>query len=282
MIRTVLLTPLLILLSGCAGMIAASTGKFAGDLSASILNQSDLQTVREGAPAYLLLLDGLIEGNPENRQMLVSGARLYGAYASVFVKDSQRAQGMTEKAYEYATRALCLDQAGLCAARTRPFAEFDHSLKSVSRRDIPVLYTFTTAWAAWIQTHSGDWSAVADLPKVEASMRRVVELDEAYDHGNPRVFLGVLTTLRPAALGGKPEEGKAHFLRAIELSAGRNLMAKVQYAGGYARLVFDRELHDQLLNEVLAADAREPGLTLINTVAKQRARELLRSANDYF
>jgi hypothetical protein len=113
-------------------------------------------------------------------------------------------------------------------------------------------------------------------------MRRVAELDETWDHGNAQLYLGVLTTLRPPALGGKPEEGQAHFRRAIELSAGRNLMAKVQYAGSYARLVFDRELHDHLLNEVLAADAREPGLTLINTLAKQQAQALLRSANDYF
>ena len=40
--------------------------------------------------------------------------------------------------------------------------------------------------------------------------------------------------------------------RAVEISGGRNLMAKVLFARHYARLVFDQGLHDRLLGEVLA------------------------------
>jgi hypothetical protein len=50
----------------------------------------------------------------------------------------------------------------------------------------------------------------------------------------------------------------------------------------YARLVFDRELHDRLLGEVLAADPKAPGYTLMNTLAQQRANQLLASGKDYF
>ena len=46
--------------------------------------------------------------------------------------------------------------------------------------------------------------------------------------------------------------------------------------------MFDRDLHDKLLNEVLAADPHAPGLTLINVLAQQRARKLLDSGKDYF
>ena len=86
----------------------------------------------------------------------------------------------------------------------------------------------------------------------------------------------------PPGLGGKPEIGRAHFERAIELSNAQNLLAKVFFAESYARLVFDRELHDRLLNEVLASETRVAGLTLMNTVAQQQARELLGSADEYF
>ena len=54
------------------------------------------------------------------------------------------------------------------------------------------------------------------------------------------------------------------------------------YAEKYARLVFDRELHDSLLNEVLAADPDVHGLTLQNTYAQQQAEALLADADDYF
>ena len=59
-------------------------------------------------------------------------------------------------------------------------------------------------------------------------------------------------------------------------------MAKTLEAEFYARLVFDQALHDRLLGEVLAAEPRAPGYTLINTLAQQRARKLLESGKDYF
>jgi hypothetical protein len=56
----------------------------------------------------------------------------------------------------------------------------------------------------------------------------------------------------------------------------------VLFARHYARLVFDRELHDRLLGEVLDAEPRVPGLTLSNVLAREQARELLAGAEDYF
>jgi hypothetical protein len=147
---------------------------------------------------------------------------------------------------------------------------------------VRALYSLGGAWAAWIQAHSEDYAAIADIPKVEALLQRVVQLDASHDRGLPWVYLGVLTSLRPAAVGGKPEAGRAAFERAIAESGGRNLFAKTLFARYYARLVFDQELHDRLLGEVLAADARAPGFTLINTLAQQQARELLATSKDYF
>src|SRR5690606_35804388 len=106
--------------------------------------------------------------------------------------------------------------------------------------------------------------------------------DPALDHGTPLVYLGVLHSLRPAAVGGDPERGRAYFEQAAALSGGRNLMARTMQAEFYARLVFDQELHDRLLREVLAADPRAPGLTLGNTLAQERARGLLASGAQYF
>jgi len=87
---------------------------------------------------------------------------------------------------------------------------------------------------------------------------------------------------KPLALGGRAEEGRKHFEQAIEMSGGRNLMVKVTFARQYARLMFDRKLHDRLLHEVLKADPNLPGYTLINTLAQQEAQELLDSADNYF
>jgi len=269
-------------LTSCSNMIASATNRLANNLSSAILNQDDVETVRAGAPAYLLLIDSFIDGDPSNTTLLTSGARLYGAYAAAFVKDPNRAKRLTQKSRGYAKRALCLENAILCPVLDRPYREFTPALGRATKTDLPVIYTWAVAELGWTQAHSDDWNAIAGLPKIEAALQRVVKLDETYEKGAPHLYLGILGTLRPPALGGKPSEGKAHFERAIELSDGRNLTAKVQYAKRYARLVFDRELHDRLLREAMAADTVDPGQTLMNVLAKEEARALLASSKDYF
>lgn len=152
----------------------------------------------------------------------------------------------------------------------------------MTEKDVPYLYTLGTAWAGWIDAHQKDWNAVADISRVEALMTRLVALDEGYQDGGAHLYLGILATLLPPALGGKPEIGRRHFERAIDLSHGKNLMAKVTFARQYARLVFDRELHDQLLTSVIEADPDVEGYTLMNTLAQKDARALLGTADDYF
>ena len=279
------LLPVLLALSalgGCASMASSATNRLANNLSGAILNQNDPETVEAGMPAYLLLIDGLIDGDPQNENMLVAGSKLYGSYATAFVKDAERARRLARKARDYGGRALCVHDTRLCGVWDRPFDDFAKSMGELKAGDVPVLYASAASWAAWIQANSGDWNALASLPKVKAAMARVVELEESYDHGEAHVYLGVIATLLPPALGGKPEEGRAHFERAIQISEGRDLTAKVEYARRYARIVYDRPLHDRLLKEVLDADANAPGLTLANVLAKQQARELLASADSYF
>jgi hypothetical protein len=53
-------------------------------------------------------------------------------------------------------------------------------------------------------------------------------------------------------------------------------------ADEYARLVFDRELYVELLDEVLAADPEQPGYVLANRIAQARAREMLARTDDIF
>ena len=89
-----------------------------------------------------------------------------------------------------------------------------------------------------------------------------------------------LRTLLPASMGGNPEQGKQHFELAIRYSEEKDLMAKVAYAERYARLVYDQQLHDRLLHEVLAADTEHPGLTLSNVLAQQQAALMMN--DEYF
>lgn len=274
---------LLILLgSGCTTIISGVSQGFTDNLSNAILDSEDVELVRDGAPAYLLLIDGLLEGSPDDAAMLTTAARLNSAYAGAFIEEKARAQRMHAKALELSRRAVCEEIKGGCGLERMELAAFDAWLAARKPRDAALLYGLGSTWAGWMQVNSDDFNAIAQLARVKALMKRVAELDETIDHGGAHLYLGVFETLFPPAMGGKPEVGREHFEKAIELSGGRHLLTKVMFAENYARLVFDRELHDRLLGEVLGADPKVRGLTLINTVAQGRARLLMESADDYF
>jgi hypothetical protein len=267
-------------LCGCAGIVNRASQRLADSLTAGVLEQDDIELARDGIPSWLLLVDGVINGDPQNAGALLAGSRLYGAYAGGFVDDPVRAQRLSARSFDYARRATCLSIRSLCQRIDAPFDVFQAGVEGAS--DAKVLYTLASAWAGRIQANSSDWKAIADIPKVQSLLERVVALAPEHANGEPYMYLGVLATLRPASLGGRPEEGKADFEKALALSGGKNQMVRVLYAEHYARLVFDQALHDKLLNEVIAADPHAPGLTLINALAQQRARKLLETGREFF
>lgn len=280
--HVVVLAAVAVLTSGCSSVVSSTTSRLADSLADALVNQNDPETVRQGAPAYLVLLDGLIAEDPDNSDVLLAGAQLYSNYAGAFVEEPARAKRLALKGRDYGLAGLCALRRRTCGVWTRPYEEFEATIDSLGSKEVSALFTAAGAWATWIQANRDDWVAIADKARVDAMIRRVVEIDPDYQRGAPFVYLGVLDTLVPEAMGGKPEQGRAYFERAIELSSGRNLIAKVLLARQYARLTFDRELHDRLCQEVIDADATEPGLTLANTLAQEEAARLLEESEEYF
>ena len=78
-------------------------------------------------------------------------------------------------------------------------------------------------------------------------------------------------------------EALVHFKKALAFSQDVFLMTRVYFASHYARKTFDRELFTASLQTVLDTPADTVAqLTLLNTVAHQRAEELLQRADDFF
>ena len=282
-VRLALLLWFSLALGGCASLVSSATSKMADNVTVAILNQDDPATVRDGAPAYLIMIDGLIAGDPENVRLLLSGAKLYGSYVAAFlIEDAERARRLAAKSLGYARRGLCAQDEAVCTALDSRLDELEVVLQGTGRSDLPALYEVAAAWSGWIRLNASDWNAIANVPRVTALFEHCLVLDETHDNGGAHVYLGVIKSFLPAAIGGKPELGRQHFERAIEISAGHNLMIRVLMAEHYARNIFDRELHDSLLIEVLEAEPEYPGFTLINMLAKRQAEKLLAESEAYF
>ena len=228
------------------------------------------------------MLDSFVAGAPDNVAALSAAAELYAAYGVVFTDNPVRARKLTTRGRSYGRRALCSAKEDICGFWNETYEGFVIRLKEVGEKEIQALYTFSLSWIAYIQAHADDFAALAKLPHAQAALQRVQEIDPGFREADIERFLAVLDTIRPPALGGDFESGKRHYERALQVSGGRDLSIKVDYARYYARTLYERELHDQLLNEVLAADPVQPGYTLFNTLAQDEAIELLESADEYF
>jgi hypothetical protein len=273
---------LMVLLSGCSAILSSATSRLADNLSYAFENQTDTAVVEDATPAYLLMMDALIKDDPDNVSLLRTAAKLNAAYADIFVKDIERSMIITNKALNLALKAACSDIKKLCGIREKNFDDFRQVINACSKTEIDAIYTLGSVWASWIQANQKDWNAVAELPRVEAIMEQVVRLNPNHEDGGAFLYLGTLTTLIPPALGGNPEKGREFFEKAIEISGGKNLYAKVLYAQRYARIVFDKELHDRLLKEVCDADPHVEGYALTNIIAQKEAKLLLETSDDYF
>lgn len=277
-----LLVPLLLWTSACSTLVDKASNRLGQQLSAGILDHDDPATVGAGLPAYLLLLDGLNHDGKPNPDRLCLAADLYGAYAGSFVSEPVRAKRLAARSLNYALRAACASNPAWCELNQRKFEVVDAAVSGAQSADVPVLACLGGAWAGYIQAHADDWNAIAAIPKARRVMEKVVELAPGYRDGQPQLYLGVMNSLLPPAYGGKPELAQRYFEEALQRSGGRNQMVRVLYARQYARLVFDQALHDRLLAEALSADPAAPGLTLINTLAREQALALQASSKDYF
>jgi hypothetical protein len=180
---------------------------------------------------------------------------------------------------------------GLCAlSRNRRFAralsghqdEFVKALRGFKKRDAEALFTTASAWVLWIIASSDSPAALGEMPRVLALMDRVRELDPDIRQGGIDLFQGIYYTVLPLGGGRDLEKARALFERSMAVAGPDYLMARVTFAEFYARYSFDRELFESTLRNVLEAEPARPEFTLMNAVAKTRARGLLDQADDLF
>ena len=270
------------LAGGCASLMSSAATGLAENLSSAVLNQNDPETARAALPAYMVLLDGILESDPDDPELLAAAATMYATYGTVFADDELRASRLTTRGRGYALRAMCNSYRASCNWPELNYDEFVASVQGVPAKHADMLYTYGFASLAFLRAHASDMNSLVELPEIEALFFHYFDIAADQVTPSTHTYMGIMLTLRPPALGGNPELGREHFEKAIELTGGRDLGAKVEFARGYAKLMYDRELHDRLLNDVLAADPEEYGLTLSNILAQEDAVIMLEEADDYF
>jgi hypothetical protein len=277
---------LLFFLSSCLPnkkLTVGATATLLEEVARASYRQSDLRILREGMPAYLMLIDGMVQAVPDNEQLLIAAAQSYSSFASLFVEgqDNEYANLLYQRGKQYALRSL--EMRGFKEPLQRPFDDFKEGLKRLGKKDVPYIFWAATCWVNWIRLNLDSIEAISELPRVESLMKRALELDEGFYYGGPHLFMGIWFASRPKIVGGDLKKAQEHFLKALDLGQGKFLMAYVYYANYYARKITDKDLFTSTLQKVLETPAEtSPDLVLINTVAKKQAKELLSHVGEYF
>lgn len=275
---------------GCADYMARMTVNnmkpIFEDMHSTTNANRDYETVRDAMPNMLIQMDGFIETSPRNRYLLASAAEANIGYAFLFVEDTdrERAKGIYFKGREYALRNLKLNRTFEQGLSQNDIEVFKRGLKTIHKRDIAALYFAVNGWLSWINLAHGDNPEVLnDLPKVEAMMDRLLELDDTFYYGGPHALFAVYCISRPEMFGGRSDESQFHFREAFEISQSKYLLWHYLYARYYAIQLKDRELFEKTLNGIVSApDDLLPEQAFVNAAVKQKAKDLLAHADDYF
>lgn len=253
------------------------------DLNLAVNRTTDLDMLRDAMPVFLVQMDGFITSVPED-PLLLKGAESYYGYTFAFVEDTdrQRASMLYAKARDYALRTMT-GYRNFAEKLNGPPGEFRDMLYGFGEGNIGHLFWTGSCWLAWISVNTDDPQALMDLPKAQALLERVVQIDETYYHGSALILLGSLYASRPKMAGGDPEKAKDYFDRAFDITGGRNLIAHLMYARYYSYQIQDRDLFVKTLQHVLATPATiDPDMAFINEVARRKAGVLLDHVDEYF
>lgn len=280
--RSLLALPALVAMVGCSAIVERQTERLADDLETAIRQYEDPATVADALPAYLLLLEARLQSNPDDPGLRLTTAQLTGTYATLFGNGRASARRLTSRALAHARAGACLRSEALCDLHAITFERFDARLARLDAEDLRPAYLLATTWVGWIDSHSDDYAALADLPRAQALLDWVVGQAPEYDDGAAWLYLAVLHSQRPPAAGGRPDLARKYFERARSESGGRNLLVDVMLADHYARLLFDRDLFVSTLEGVVGSEVEAPEYRLVNAVARQRASELLEQTERIF
>ena len=264
--------------------LAESGGVYASD--------GDPDLVREALPFGLKTIEGLLAEAPDHRGLLLAAARGFTGYAYLLRQeadvveagDFEKARGLRARASklflrgrDYGLRGLELDHPGFREAVMR---DSTTTLAGTTRDDAALLYWSGAAWAGALASDPSNLELLAELPIAARLVKRVLELDDAFDGGAADEFFITYEAGRP---GGDLQAARKHYQRALTLSGGRRASVHLALAESVAVQEQDMAEFRRLIAAALAIDPDStPELRLVNTMARRRARWLESHLSDIF
>ena len=297
LVKALLLTSLLLALSGCslkqvalnsvADMLSSGTG---GTFS----QDEDLQFVGESLPFALKLMEAINGGTPEHVAMKLTLASGFTQYGVVFVEwpatqakyddfdayehGRARARGFYLRANEYALDGLDLVHPGF---RSRIMTDTEALMAEMTAEDVPLLFWLGASWMSAATTNLEDPEMFGLFPVAAGILQHAFALDPDWNEGAIRE---VMISLEPAMPGpGGASRAQEHYDKVMAIKGATAAGPHVALATAVAQKSQDRDEFVRLLELALDVDlGADPENRLANDYAQQKARFLLDHLDDLF
>jgi hypothetical protein len=294
------LSILVLLAQGCTGILVGSQSGLMVQAAPATNAHFDYDVVGDALPFSIVQLEGMHYLVPGNEDVLLLLPRAYTSYAYGWLEDeiertnpldferieylNARARNMYLRARNLAFTRIRMNADGFDEAREGGIEPFQRWLQEEfdDEEDAEMLFWAGYPWGSAINVSRDDPMMIADLAFARALVERSRELDETYFNAAATTVLAVVNASIPQALGGDAEKGRELFERGLEITGRRFFLLQYQYARTYAVQTQNRQLFDQLLNEILTAEDQGNDTRLPNKIAIRRARRLRAQADELF
>jgi hypothetical protein len=271
----------------------------------SFLKESDLIVAESGITSNLKLMEVLLESNPRNKLLLNNIAFGYSAYALSFVEFEMEKAGFEEneelenyhrerarklylRARKYGFRSLSLTTSGktLVDYITSKKIDMDaikKQLQYISADQHEALFWTTISWGSYLQISRDNISELAMVPVFRIMNQRIQELDHQFFFGMP-VMIDAMLYAMPPMIGGDEVKSNQKFDNVSDINNGRCLLNPLFKARFYCTQFDYPEAGISILKDLVNKDTSNwpEKYTLMNEIAKRKARLYLKYADDIF
>ena len=289
---------LLFLCGGCSlrEMAINQVGDILAETGATFTSDEDPELVANALPFGLKFMESVLAEQPEHIGLLLATSEGFTQYAYAFVyleavkmrsADYYRARELELRSKKLFLRARDYGMRGLEAKFPGfgPFFKADPraAVRQVDTGGVGLLYWTAASWASAVNVDMTDAFLLADLPKIDVLVDRVLELDENFENGAIHSLLISYEMVRLAKEGNPEDRAYDHFKKAVALSGGFDAAPYISYATSVCVPTERREEFIQVLNTALGIDPKGiPELTLSNVLMQEYGQWLLDHVDDYF
>ncbi len=246
--------------------------------------EADLALAYAAMPANIELMEGMLVNDPSNQQLRAIAAQAYYGLAFGFVEDENksRAAKFYYRGFLHGKQALIDDGFDEKIFNGRLDA-FEAAVKELDEDNLPAIFWTASNWAKWIDINRDKAVSLAQFPKVVMLMQRAYDLDKNFFMSGPNLFFAVYYGSRAPMLGGDFKRSEKHFAQARQYNNNKLLMVDLLQAQYLDRQQLNQQAFHQRLTKIIQADDNlYPDQTLINMIAKRKARELLSKESEWF